>query len=199
MPMRNSCALKAGSRRRLSFPLRLPGPNIAAILLQQARFHVVSQVSFQDLLAHALAQQLILDGENHFHALVQIARHPVRAAHVNFLLAAVGKVKNAAVLEKAAHNAAHPNVVAHPTHPRTQCANAAHEQINLTPACEARYKAMMMFLSSSAFILAMMRAGRPWRACSASRAISASSFPPDSAAQPAADHSWDARRRRSGS
>ncbi len=40
-----------------------------------------------------------------------------------------------------------------------------------TPACEARYNSCTTFLSSSEFTLAMMRAGLPARAWSASRAI----------------------------
>ena len=39
-----------------------------------------------------------------------------------------------------------------------------------TPAREARYSASIDWGSTSAFILAMTRAGRPARACSASRA-----------------------------
>ena len=38
-----------------------------------------------------------------------------------------------------------------------------------TPACDARYKARITRGSTSAFILATMRAGRPSRACTSSR------------------------------
>ena len=62
---------------------------------------------------------------------MQIARHPIGAAQVDFRLAAVLEVKDAAVLEEPAHNTAHADAVADAANPRPQRADAAHEQFNV--------------------------------------------------------------------
>ncbi len=80
---------------------------------------------------HAVAEQWVLKRKQDFHALVQIARHPVGAAEVDLRLAAVLEVKDAAVLEEPAHDAAHADAVADATNPRPQGANATYEQIDL--------------------------------------------------------------------
>src|ERR1700716_2311123 len=62
---------------------------------------------------------------------MQIARHPVGAAEVDLRLAAVLEVKDAAVLEKPAHDTAHADAVADATNPWPQRADATHEQIDV--------------------------------------------------------------------
>src|SRR6202040_1924219 len=83
------------------------------------------------LVHHAIAQQRVLKREQDFHALVQIARHPVGAAEIDLRLAAVLEVKDSAVLKKSAHDTAHADAVADATNPRPQRAYAAHEQIDV--------------------------------------------------------------------
>ena len=62
---------------------------------------------------------------------MQIARHPVGAAQVNFLVAAVLEVINPAVLQESPYDAAHLDAIAHPAYPGIQRADAAHDQLNL--------------------------------------------------------------------
>src|SRR5271163_1731089 len=54
-----------------------------------------------------MAEEGILERENHLHAFVKIARHPVGAAEKHFRLAAIFKIVDAAVFEKAADDTAH--------------------------------------------------------------------------------------------
>src|SRR4029077_442886 len=80
---------------------------------------------------YAVAQQRVLEREQDFHALMQIARHPIGAAEVDFRLAAVLEVKDTAVLKEPPHDTAHANAVADAANSRPQRANAAHEQIDV--------------------------------------------------------------------
>ena len=68
--------------------------------------------------------------EQQFHPPVQIARHQIRAARIYFLIAVVAEIINAAVLQKAPHNASHGDVLAHPGQSRAQAAQAANDQFD---------------------------------------------------------------------
>jgi len=61
---------------------------------------------------------------------VQVAGHHVGAAGVDFLCATVPEVKDTAVFQEPAHDAAHGDVVADPGDTRTEAAEAADEQIH---------------------------------------------------------------------
>src|SRR5207237_9113834 len=67
----------------------------------------------------------------HLDTLVEIARHPVGAANVDLLVAAVGEVVDAAVLQKSSHDASDTNVIAHSAHARAKGTYATDDQINL--------------------------------------------------------------------
>src|SRR5262249_30093665 len=114
--------------RRLA-PALLDG-HIVSIRKQDAALHTVLEINFQDLLQHTLPQHGVFQREDHLHAAVEIARHPVGTAQVDFFAAAVGEVIDAAVLEKAPHDAAHTEAAAHAAPPGPQRAPAAHDQVN---------------------------------------------------------------------
>src|ERR1700687_567199 len=99
---------------------RLPGAQVAPVLLQKSGFRIVGKVCSQNLVHHAIAQQRVLKREQDFHALVQVARHPISAAQVDLRLAAVLEVKDSAVLEEPAHDTADVDAVADATNPRPQ-------------------------------------------------------------------------------
>src|SRR5262249_20473168 len=80
---------------------------------------------------YAFTQQHILQREDDLHALVQVAWHPIGAPEIDLLLSAVGKVIDAAVLQKAPHDTADPNVIADPAYAGPQGANTAHNQVDL--------------------------------------------------------------------
>src|ERR1700684_1982361 len=60
-----------------------------------------------------------------------MARHPVAAADIDFFVAVVAEVVNPAVLEEAAHDAAHADAIAQTAYTRPQGANATHDEIDL--------------------------------------------------------------------
>src|SRR5208282_2217871 len=112
------------ARRLLAASVRrLPGAQIAAVLLQKSYFYIVGEVGGQNFMHHAVAQQRVLEREQNFDALVQIAVHPIGAADVDFGLAAVLEVKNTAVLQEPAHDAAHADAVADAANSRPQRAH----------------------------------------------------------------------------
>ena len=65
-----------------------------------------------------------------FYAVIDVARHQVGAAHVDFFLAVVVEVVNAAVLQEPADDADDADVFADVRQARAQTANAAHQQID---------------------------------------------------------------------
>src|SRR5258708_20177157 len=81
-------------RRTLTAPAwRLPGTQVAAVLLQKSCFHIVSEVCSQNLMHHAIAQQRVLQREQDFHALMKIAGHPIGAAELDLSLSSLLHLK----------------------------------------------------------------------------------------------------------
>ena len=64
--------------------------NVFSVGLQKACLHVVIQIGLQDLIAQTLLQVRLADWKDHLAALDQVARHPVGAAAIDFVFAAIG-------------------------------------------------------------------------------------------------------------
>src|SRR5438132_10569272 len=56
--------------------------------------------------------------------------HPISAANKYFFVAAISKIDNAAVLQKATHNVSDADCLRHSLEPRTQHTNAPHDQFH---------------------------------------------------------------------
>src|SRR5579883_2199874 len=89
-----------------------PDVGVLTVGSERPRFQIVLQVRGQNLLADALPQSFVFQRVEHLYSFVEISWHPVGTAQINFGSAAVLEIKNAAVLQKAAHNAAHSNAAA---------------------------------------------------------------------------------------
>src|SRR5687767_4977815 len=76
----------------------LHGP-VAAVGAEHARLHVVAEVGGEQHVLQVRLQPLVAHGGDGLDAAVEVARHPVGAAGVKLLLAAVGEVVGAAVFE----------------------------------------------------------------------------------------------------
>src|ERR1035437_813666 len=83
--------------------------DVATVGLLQSRFHGIGQVGRQNLFMNAGPCRRIANREDHFAALEKIARHPVRRSKIDFVVATVGKVEDARVLEEATHDGANAN------------------------------------------------------------------------------------------
>src|ERR1700733_2840701 len=105
-----------------------------------AGFGGVSQISAKDLVADAMANLRITYGEDDLAAFKEIARHPVGTAAIDFVLAPVGKIKDAAVLKETANYRAHTNVLAYPRNPRANGTDSAHDQVDLHPGLRSFIK-----------------------------------------------------------
>ncbi len=64
-------------------------------------------------MTHALLKLPVLDGKKYLHAAVKISRHPVAAAHIDFLLTVISETENAAVLKICPDDGAHFDILAH--------------------------------------------------------------------------------------
>src|ERR1035438_1176406 len=117
------------SVQRLLTPLGTP--NILPTALHDPCLRGVVQINFENLVLDLTNQRRVFQGKQHLHATVEVAWHQVGAAQVDFFFAAVTEIIDAAVLQEAADNADHLNVLADPRHARPQAANSAHQQADL--------------------------------------------------------------------
>src|SRR5215469_11192070 len=92
---------------RLRYPSR-----ICPIRLHFAGFDIVSQINLQYVVAQISHQAAVFHREKHLHSPDEIARHQIGAAEKNLIAAAIVKVIDSSVLQKASNDADHPYVVA---------------------------------------------------------------------------------------
>ena len=119
--------LRLGSRRAF----RRLQAHVGPVRLQLARFHAILQVRGQHFVDDLAGERGISDRESNLHAAKKIARHPICAGEINFGSVIVREIVNAAVLEKASHDADHANVFAEPWNLRAQTTDAANDQVDL--------------------------------------------------------------------
>ena len=82
-------------------------------------------------MSDAVAKHGVFYGEHHFHPLVEVAGHPVGARKVDFFLATVRKVKDAAVLEETADDASHVNAFADSANSGPKSTHTSYQEIDL--------------------------------------------------------------------
>ena len=92
------------------------GTHIAAIGLHQPGALVVGQRQGEGFADDAGFEWRILNRNAGFHAAEQVASHPVGAGNPHFAVAMVFKIKHARVLQQAADNRAHADVVRQARH-----------------------------------------------------------------------------------
>src|SRR5277367_1884385 len=115
-----------GTKRRQLFAEGcIARAKVLAVAGKQSRLHCVRQICSENLIAQARAELRILYREDHFAALEEIAWHPVGAAAIEFLRAAICEVKDAAMFEESPHNRAHADILAHALQARSYRADAA--------------------------------------------------------------------------
>ena len=108
-----------------------PDPFVSAVSQQNPRFQSVGEITLENLMQHPLPQHRVLDRDEHFDPLVEVARHPVGAAQVDLFVAAVREIKDAAVLEESPDDAAHANTVADSANAWPERADAADQQFDI--------------------------------------------------------------------
>src|SRR5579883_3504065 len=106
---------------------------IAPAGLEFAGVDGIIQHAFEQFIAQGRAQDGIIDGEERFYASIQVALHHVRAAQQNFFVAAIAKVIDATVLQKAAYDAAHADSFAQTRDAGAQTADTTYNQVDLHP------------------------------------------------------------------
>jgi hypothetical protein len=114
------CGLIAASRYAAISPIRSESPGTLIIFEGQTE-----QFGY-----NAFPQAAVGQWEHGFDTAEEIARHPIRAAKKYAWLAAVLKIENPAVFEKAIHDAPHFDVLADTLQSGPQTADATDNQIN---------------------------------------------------------------------
>lgn len=95
-----------------------------------ARFGLFLEVSAEDIVSQCGYQADLANREEYFDAPIKVARHEVGAAEIDFLLAAIEEVKNAAVFKETADNTGYVDVVADARNAWPQAADSANQKID---------------------------------------------------------------------
>ena len=103
---------------------------IGAVGLLDAGFDGVGEIGGKDLVVDAGFDGGIADGEGDFAAFEEIARHPVGGAEVDFVVAAVGEVEDAGVLEEAADDGADADAAGQALDAGAEDAEAADDEVD---------------------------------------------------------------------
>src|SRR5215467_1284771 len=91
---------------------------VGSIASKQPRLARVTQVGGKNFRSNPLPKFRVFQRKQNLNSLVEIARHPVRAAQINVWRTAVFEVEDAAVLQKTPNDAAHSNAAANSSQPR---------------------------------------------------------------------------------
>ena len=102
------------------------------------RVDVVREVDVEAFVDDAPAQFRVEDRKRDFDPAEQVAPHPVGRREPHVRLAAVLEIPDAMVLEEAAEDRAHADVLGRAGHARPQRARAAHDEVDLHPGLRRR-------------------------------------------------------------
>jgi hypothetical protein len=107
--------------------------NVCPARAEIAALDIVAQMHGQDRIHYLPSYFGRLHGKETFYPAIQIARHEVGAAEVQFLVTAVSEVKGARVLQETPDYARHPDVLTQILDPGPETADAAHLQVDSDP------------------------------------------------------------------
>ena len=109
----------------------------------------------------AVLEPGVLDREHQLDAAAEVPRHPVGRGEENLGLVVVLEIRDARVLQELVDDAGDVDVLRDPGHARAQAADAADDQVDFHAGMRRRVEGSIAAGSTSEFILAMIRAGRP--------------------------------------
>src|SRR5688572_3105996 len=105
--------------------------SVSAFGLKFARLFGISEIGLEILLPKESFQLLVSDRCQNLDPTVEVSRHPVGAADINFAMTAVLEIVDAAVFEKSPDDASHPDILGHAWDARSKRADAADDKIDL--------------------------------------------------------------------
>ena len=94
------------------------------------RTYIITQVQIKQTF-DASNMLFTFHGEEQFHAVIQVTRHPVRTGKVKLLIAAISKPEDSTVLQLTTNNATHCYIFADTFNASTQATNATNNKFNL--------------------------------------------------------------------
>src|SRR6266704_3611565 len=92
---------------------------------------VVGQIRLEAFVDYPGLELAIEYRESNFDSAKEVAAHPIGACEINVVVPVVVEIPDAMMLEKAAENRSHPNIVGHPRDAGAQCARASNDQVDL--------------------------------------------------------------------
>src|SRR5215216_4455177 len=116
------------------FAARRLDPAVCAVWLELPSVGGIPPIGRDDLVSDLRCPTPIFNGEDHFDSPVKIALHQVGTAKINLVLATVAEVIDAAMLQEAANQTDHADVLAPTGNARSQAACPAHDELDLHPS-----------------------------------------------------------------
>jgi hypothetical protein len=115
-------------------------PAVAAIGLHDAQADVVLEIRQKNLFQVIRQMCRFFHREDELHPVVEVPLHQISGAQVNFLLAAVQEVIDAAVFQVSSNNRDHHDMVTHTLDAGSQRSHAAHQQVHFDPGLRGLIK-----------------------------------------------------------
>src|SRR5579862_3752461 len=116
----------------------MEGAEVVSIGLEKAGLGGISHQGRKNLVVNPDTSYGIADRKDDLAAFEQVAGHPIGRAQVDFVVAAVGEVKDAGMLEEAAHDGANANAVGEARNAGPQGTHAANDEIDFNPGLRCR-------------------------------------------------------------
>ena len=113
---------------------------VCAVRQKAPRLYIVAQVGGQKIVFQVLFQLRVGDRRYYLDPAVQIARHPIRAAHIDLVVTAVSKIIDPAMFEQTADDAADLDIFGKSGHAGAQHAYAADDQVDLDAGARSLVK-----------------------------------------------------------
>ena len=105
--------------------------SVDSVCQKKPRLLRVGKVRRKNVRANRMAQAGVFQPEHHLDTFVEVPRHRVGAAQINFAFSAIAKYENPAVLEESADDAAHAYPAADAAQSRPKRAGSSHDQFNV--------------------------------------------------------------------
>src|SRR5215813_8582416 len=105
-------------------------PLVRPVDHEPASLYVVTQAQIKNFVFEVAFQFLVLDGDHQLHPPVEISKHPIGAADVDILFAAVQKIEYTAMLKEPSYDACDRDRCGEPRHARPERTHPPHDQLD---------------------------------------------------------------------
>ena len=128
--------------QELLIPASRP-PFIGSVAFQDACFDVIHQLDRKNIGYDRFSHRGIFNGKQHFDPAVKVTRHEICTSQKDLFIAPVMEIINPCMFKEPPDNRTHRDIFAYLMNFRSRATDTPHVQLNVHPACDARYSAAM--------------------------------------------------------